>query len=84
MEKTDFMTLQEQELVKPEKPPQLDEAQLRQNIETEYLLTFKQPGHPILSFEILHESNITPTEQCSGYVKSLTFVKNLIFLLIIL
>lgn len=67
LEETDRITLQEVELPKPEKPEKFDENLLRQQIEAEYLSTFKQPGHPILSFDLLHESSVTPNDLCSGY-----------------
>lgn len=66
MEERDLQILQETELIKPEKPTDFDERLLRQKIESEYQTIFREPGYPIFSFEIIHESNVSPPEQCSA------------------
>jgi len=50
--------------MKPTKPPQLNEEDLMREIEQRYLDNHKNPGDPVISFEILNEG-ITPNEACT-------------------
>jgi hypothetical protein len=57
--------LKEEDLIKPEKPQEINEEELYNSIRTRYLEKRKTPGDPILSFDLIEESGtITPTAQC--------------------
>jgi hypothetical protein len=66
MEETDKKTLGEEEIKKPEKVQPVNEDELYKQVETEFYKSFKEPGHPILIFDIVNESSITPTEQLTN------------------
>jgi hypothetical protein len=66
LEEVDRRTLSEEELKKPEKPQILNEEDLYKQVETEFYKCFKEPGHPILLFDVVNESSITPTEQLTN------------------
>ena len=64
-EERDEEILLEEELPKPTKPTQVNEEELMREIEKNYLESHKNPGDPIISFEIINEG-VTPTENCSA------------------
>ena len=66
MEIVDKKTLNEEELKKPEKLTEIDEDEIYKQIELEYYKSTKEPGHPVLYFDILNECSMTPTEQLTN------------------
>ena len=65
IEENDMKILNEEDLRQPNKPPELDENALLENLRNHYEETRKAPGEPILYFELIEESgSITPTDKC--------------------
>lgn len=78
----DERILSEEDLVKPERPEDLDENKLYESIRKDYLESHKTPGDPLLSFDLIQESGtITPTAQCTPLV---FLTSSYLFLLIII
>lgn len=70
-ELNDERILNEEDLTKPERPDDLDEQRLYESIRDKFAKTRKNPGDPLLSFDLAEESGtITPTAQCSPYINN--------------
>lgn len=65
-ETNDERILSEEDLVKPQRPEDIDEQKVYDTIRKDYLDSRKTPGEPFLSFDLIEESGtITATAQCS-------------------
>lgn len=68
MEQNDAKILDEEDLAKPERPKEINEEEVYNEMLKNYQRSRKAPGEPFLSFDLVEESgSITPTAQCSKY-----------------
>ena len=66
MEENDLKIINEEDLRQPNKPADLDENQILEDLRSYYIEIRKAPGEPILYFELIEESDsITPTDKCT-------------------
>jgi hypothetical protein len=67
MEEADLKILNEEDLVKPIKPDDIDEGKLYDALRARYNLFRKLPGEPIIMFDLINESgSVSSSNNCSA------------------